>query len=190
MLYKYRQFCQETSMNPDAEHFKVIEVFSNYGFRKTSMSDLAEAAGVSRQTLYNRFKSKEDILHWAMTCCSGDSADKAVAALEGEGTPQDRIVTFFARWIGDYAPKIHSAPHGPEIFDMAMTLKYGGEEEPASVIRCREALVRFLMGIGKSGAEAVDAAFTMMMASKGLMLVAQDTETFVEGMGKVVDVVV
>ena len=138
-------------MNPDAEHFKVIEVFSNYGFRKTSMSDLAEAAGVSRQTLYNRFKSKEDILHW---------------------------------------PKIHSATHGPEIFDMAMTLTHGGEEEPASVVRCREALVRFLMGMGKSGAEAVDAAFTMMMASKGLMLVAQDTETFVEGMGKVVGVVV
>ena len=50
--------------------------------------------------------------------------------------------------------------------------------------------MRFLMGMGKSGAEAVDAAFTMMMASKGLMLVAQDTETFVEGMGKVVGVVV
>lgn len=177
-------------MVPDSEYLRVMEVFSNYGFRKTSMSDLAEAAGVSRQTLYNRFKSKEDILGWAISGASDASADLAIAALEGEGPPHDRIVAFFTRWIGDYAPKIHGAPHGPEIFDMAMTLKHGGEQEPASVVRCQEALVRFLAGMEKSGAEVEDAAFTMMMASKGLMLVAQDTETFVEGMGKVVGVVV
>ena len=177
-------------MVPDSEHVRVMEVFSNYGFRKTSMSDLAEAAGVSRQTLYNRFKSKEDILTWAITGASDASADLAVAALEGAGSPQDRIVNFFTRWLGDYAPKIHGAPHGAEIFDMAVTLKHGGEEEPASVIRCQEALVRFLVGMGETTAEAEDAAFTMMMASKGLMLVAQDTETFAEGMGKIVGVVV
>ena len=173
-------------MVPDSDYMRVMEVFSNYGFRKTSMSDLAEAAGVSRQTLYNRFSSKEEILRWAITGASDASADLAIAALEGDGAPQDRIVAFFTRWIGDYAPKIHGAPHGAEIFDMAMTLKHGGEEEPASVVRCQEALVRFLVGMGKTAAEAEDAAFTMMMASKGLMLVAQDTETFVEGMGKVV----
>lgn len=173
-------------MVPDSEHIRVLEVFSNYGFRKTSMSDLAEAAGVSRQTLYNRFKSKEDILGWAITGASDTSADLAVAALEEDGPAQDRIVAFFTRWVGDYAPKIHGAPHGPEIFDMAMALKHGGAEEPASVVRCHEALVRFLLGMGKTAAEAEDAAFAMMMASKGLMLVAPDTETFVEGMRRVV----
>ena len=177
-------------MVPDSEHMRVMEVFSCYGFRKTSMGDLAEAAGVSRQTLYNRFKSKEDILSWAITGASDAAADQAIAALAADGEAQDRIVAFFTRWIGDYAPKIHGAPHGPEIFDMAMALKHGGEEEPASVVRCQEALVRFLAGMGKSGAKAEDAAFTMMMASKGLILAAQDTETFVEGMGKVVGVVV
>lgn len=177
-------------MIADTEHIRVMEVFSCYGFRKTSMSDLAEAAGVSRQTLYNRFKSKEDILHWAITGASDASADLAIAALGGDGSAQDRIVAFFTRWIGDYAPKIHGAPHGSEIFDMAMALKHGGEEEPASVLRCQEALVRFLVGAGKTGAEGQDAAFTMMMASKGLMLVARDTETFVEGMTRVVGIVV
>lgn len=177
-------------MVSDSEHMRVMEVFSNYGFRKTSMSDLAEAAGVSRQTLYNRFKSKEDILNWAITGASDASADLAVAALEGDGAPQDRIVDFFTRWIGDYAPNIHGAPHGAEIFDMAMTLKHSAAVEPASVVRCQEALVRFLIGMDKTAAEAEDAAFTMMMGSKGLMLVAHDTETFVEGMRRVVGIVI
>lgn len=168
---------------------KVMEVFSNYGFRKTSMSDLAEAAGVSRQTLYNRFTSKEDILSWAMTGVSDASADLAIAALTADGSAQDRIVAFFTRWIGDYAPKIHGAPHGAEIFDMAMTLKHSGEKEPASVIRCQEALVQYLVGMGKTAGEAEDAAFTMMLGGKGLMLIAQDTETFVAGMRRVVGVV-
>ena len=37
-------------------------MFARYGFAKTTMSDIANEAGVSRQTLYNAFASKEDIL--------------------------------------------------------------------------------------------------------------------------------
>jgi AcrR family transcriptional regulator len=39
-----------------------LHVFSRYGVKRTSMVDLCEEAGVSRQTLYNRFRNKDDIL--------------------------------------------------------------------------------------------------------------------------------
>ena len=39
-----------------------LHVFSRYGVKRTSMGDLCEEAGVSRQTLYNRFRNKDDIL--------------------------------------------------------------------------------------------------------------------------------
>lgn len=39
-----------------------MRVFSRYGFKRTSMSDIAEEAGVSRQTLYKTFKNKNDVL--------------------------------------------------------------------------------------------------------------------------------
>ena len=39
-----------------------IRVFTRYGVKRTSMGDIAEEAGISRQTLYKAFKSKDDIL--------------------------------------------------------------------------------------------------------------------------------
>jgi len=39
-----------------------LRVFSRYGVKRTSMSDIAEEAGVSRQTLYKAFRSKDDVL--------------------------------------------------------------------------------------------------------------------------------
>lgn len=39
-----------------------IRTFLRYGARKTSMNDIAQAAGVSRQTLYDLFGSKEELI--------------------------------------------------------------------------------------------------------------------------------
>ena len=39
-----------------------IELFQNYGFKKVSVSDIAERAGVSQVTIYNHFGSKEDLI--------------------------------------------------------------------------------------------------------------------------------
>lgn len=41
---------------------KAITIFSNKGFRGTSMNELAEAVGLSKSSVYHYFKSKEDLL--------------------------------------------------------------------------------------------------------------------------------
>ena len=43
-----------------------ISVISRYGYKKTTMADLADAAGVSRQTLYNKYPNKEQVLRAAI----------------------------------------------------------------------------------------------------------------------------
>lgn len=40
-----------------------VPVFLRYGMRKTSMDDLAAAAGLSRQGLYLHFKTKQQLFH-------------------------------------------------------------------------------------------------------------------------------
>ncbi len=39
-----------------------MRMFSRYGVKRTSMADLAQEAGISRQTLYNAYKNKDEVL--------------------------------------------------------------------------------------------------------------------------------
>ncbi|NBQ12654.1 MAG: TetR/AcrR family transcriptional regulator [Gammaproteobacteria bacterium] len=50
---------------PLGEVLPFLEVFAQRGFPRTTMGSLADAGGVSRQTLYNRFGNKEALFHWA-----------------------------------------------------------------------------------------------------------------------------
>lgn len=45
---------------------KAFGLFAHYGVAKTSMSEIATASGVARQTLYNAFQSKEDLIFAAL----------------------------------------------------------------------------------------------------------------------------
>ncbi len=51
-------------MEPDDPHIldAVTAVVSRYGMKRTTMAELARAAGVSRQTLYDRFQDKDGIM--------------------------------------------------------------------------------------------------------------------------------
>ena len=57
-----------------------IGQFMRYGVRRTTMNDIATAAGVVRQTLYNVYDSKETVLRAAMRRLT----DQSVAAVEAE----------------------------------------------------------------------------------------------------------
>ncbi len=55
-----------------------IEVFSRYGIRRATMGDIASQAGVSRQTLYATYASKEEVMAASMKCV----AAKTIAKIE------------------------------------------------------------------------------------------------------------
>ncbi len=43
-----------------------VKLFLKNGFQETSMQEVAKAAGIGKSTLYDYFKTKEDILVWGM----------------------------------------------------------------------------------------------------------------------------
>jgi len=57
-----------------------IDAVSRYGVRRTSMADVSAAAGVSRQTLYDNFASKDVLLSAAMIMATEDIVAKMQAA--------------------------------------------------------------------------------------------------------------
>ena len=59
-----RQFV-EMATPPDLKRESILSAaelqFSRYGFRRTSMQDIAKETGVSRASLYSYFENKEEI---------------------------------------------------------------------------------------------------------------------------------
>jgi len=80
-----------------------LEVFGRYGFRKTSMDEVARSADISRQGLYLYFASKEALFR-AAVCQELDTAlGDASRCLNEEGAALDqRVVAALDAWLGRY----------------------------------------------------------------------------------------
>jgi AcrR family transcriptional regulator len=57
-----------------------IEVFSRYGVRRTTMGDIAENAGVSRQTLYASYANKDEVMRASIALMTSNTLAKIEAA--------------------------------------------------------------------------------------------------------------
>ena len=57
-----------------------FRVFSRYGAKRTTMNDIASEAGIARQTLYNVFSNKDDVLRASIRIYT----DRSLAAIEAE----------------------------------------------------------------------------------------------------------
>jgi AcrR family transcriptional regulator len=78
-----------------------VGVFTRFGFRKTSMEDVARAAGVSRQGLYLLFSNKEELFRRALEHCLNSQLTAAVDVLcQRAGTLEQRLVDACDEWSG------------------------------------------------------------------------------------------
>jgi AcrR family transcriptional regulator len=77
-------------------------VFVRYGYRKTSMDDVAKAAEVSRQGLYVHFASKEDLFREMIHQAISLHLHEARVALSDEARPIDqRLIAAISEWFGN-----------------------------------------------------------------------------------------
>ena len=74
-----------------------VGVFARFGYRKTSMDDVARAAGVSRQGLYLSFANKEELFRRALEhslsnqlACAITALSRAEDSLESRSSPPAR----------------------------------------------------------------------------------------------------
>jgi AcrR family transcriptional regulator len=80
-----------------------LDTFVHYGYRKTSMEDVARAAAISRPGLYLLFGSKQELFSAAVT----QALDRSLAAVSEvlAGTTRslrDRLLDAFDHWSGRY----------------------------------------------------------------------------------------
>ena len=73
-----------------------LPVFVRYGFRKTSMTDIARAAGISRASLYLIFNSKEELFRAGSARAHARTMVEVETALAGQGGGADAKELFDA----------------------------------------------------------------------------------------------
>lgn len=69
-------------------------VFSRFGFRKTTMDEIAEASRKAKSSVYHYFKSKEDIFKIIVERESVEVREVIRKAVNQANTPQEKIHTY------------------------------------------------------------------------------------------------
>jgi AcrR family transcriptional regulator len=99
-----------------------VRVFLRYGFKKTSMDDLARAAGLSRQGLYLHFQAKEELFKAAVERLLETMERAMRTALDRRDVELDeRIVGAFVALHGQYVGQ-PGWEHATELLETATRL--------------------------------------------------------------------
>src|SRR5947207_11295644 len=95
-------------------------VFRRHGFRRSSIEETAEPAGLMRQALYHHFKSKEALFRAVIERLHEDALAAEIAAAGAAekqgGSLADILVASVAAKLGQLAASLEGSPHVEELF--------------------------------------------------------------------------
>jgi len=92
-----------------------LTVFLTYGFKKTSMDDIAQQAGVSRPALYQLFKNKTDIFRALSYDLMQNALVQAKNAFDVPGTPREQLFNAIDSSIMEMHRFCDQSVHGAEL---------------------------------------------------------------------------
>jgi AcrR family transcriptional regulator len=166
-----------------------LDTFAHYGYRKTSMEDVARAAAISRPGLYLLFGSKQELFSAAVT----QALDRSLAAVSevlGDTTRPlaDRLLDAFDQWSGRYIGAMSR-----EVNSMAG--EYADMLGPAVAeypLRFAALLSAALAGSPDTAEAARSAAIaqTLISTSIGIKHEVTTREAFLERLATAIDLIV
>ncbi len=157
-----------------------FQAFATYGFRKTSMDDIAKGAGMSRPAVYLHYKNKEAIIRELTQFYYDEKTALVAQALAGDGSvPQklEKAIAAQSRGMAD----ILASPHGLEMMDatksMSTDIIREGEAELTRIyadwLRREDLTGRAHLPVGPE-----EAAQTITAALKGIKMTASGAEEY------------
>lgn len=162
-----------------------LGVFLRYGFRKTSMEEVARAAGISRQGLYLHFKTKEDLFRATVRYFLSSTLKDARERLEDERQPlQERLGGAFDAMLGRFVGMVGSDAEDLNAASSALVGDLIVEHERSFI----ELLAKCLRGAGvvaayrAAGLSAKQLAETLHATARGLKYSARSQSEFSQRM--------
>lgn len=106
---------------PDARREAILEAalkaFALYGFRRTSMEEIARGTGLSRPSLYQHFSNKEEIFRALSERIHAQALEAAERALASDEPIASRFEDALVAKVGGVLAVVTGSPHGEEIVD-------------------------------------------------------------------------
>ena len=161
-----------------------MHTFATFGYRKTSMDDVARAARVSRPGLYFLFESKPTLFREAVTRALTRDLD-AVADILGDGRPlRAGLLAAFDRWGGSYIGPLTDEATSKQDFDPALV----GPVLTTAPGRFEELVTTAIAEAHPT--DAPDRARTLISASIGIKHQVDAREQYAEAIKVALDLIV
>ncbi|MEZ5753399.1 MAG: TetR/AcrR family transcriptional regulator [Paracoccaceae bacterium] len=162
-----------------------FQAFSTYGYRRTSMDDIARGAGMSRTALYLHYRNKEDIFRSLALRYFDEALRDMTAALNApDQTLEQALLAAFVAKDGKFMETVLTTPHGEELMDAGFSvtgdLAAAGEARMVAVLGEWLARRRLPPGLG-SGDEVAQA---IIAAIKGLKTQARSLPDYRAGQAR------
>jgi AcrR family transcriptional regulator len=166
-----------------------LDTFARYGYRKTSMEDVAHAAAISRPGLYLLFGSKRELFSAAVTQALDRSLTAVAEVLADTTRPvRERLLDAFDHWTGRYigAMSVEVNSMAEEYRDLLRPV--AAEYPPRFAALLNAALAESLNPARASRSAAV--AQTLISTSIGIKHEVTTREAFLERLAIAIDLIV
>ena len=92
-----------------------IETISRYGMRRTTMGDIAEKAGISRQTLYSKCANKNEVLAKVVKFLADTTLAKIKADWEETLTITEKLDVYFEHAVINHYEMLQTMPDSGDL---------------------------------------------------------------------------
>ena len=99
-----------------------IQRFSKFGYRRTSINDVAEEAGLARATVYLYWRRKQDLFVAGLERFNAHSWNLAETAAAKNGSAAERIHATVMAQYGATSDIVHGTASGHELFQANLQL--------------------------------------------------------------------
>lgn len=158
----------------DAAH----AVFLRYGFKRVTMGDIAEAAGISRPAVYLLFPNKEAVFKAVVRKLNRHSLEKIQAGVALHASVAKQLLFAFDVWAVQPAEAIMQSPESRELVNSAYELAGDVVEESGLIFESllMEIVKPALKNKKNQSMSVKQVAHLMRGAARGFKEVAKNTD--------------